>query len=101
MRLLFVMDPVEGIVLEKDTSFGFIEAALALGHECLHCLIHALERRSGGASSVTAPARRLAIVAGRLELVGAAERVEGARPSTRRTLMRRSSSRACAARRWW
>ncbi|MBM4377408.1 MAG: glutathione synthase [Deltaproteobacteria bacterium] len=76
MRLLFVMDPVEGIVPEKDTSFGFIEAALALGHECLHCLIHALERRSGGASSVTAPARRLAIVAGRLELVGAAERVE-------------------------
>ncbi len=68
------MDPVEPIVPEKDTSFGFIEAALALGHECLHCLIHQLERRSGGESEVSAPVRHLAIEGGRLVTVGDAAR---------------------------
>lgn len=74
LRLLFVMDPVSGIVAEKDTSFGFIEAALALGHECLHCLIHQLERRSGGTSEVFAPVTRLAIESGRLAMVGSSVR---------------------------
>lgn len=76
MRLLFVMDPVERIVPEKDTSFGFIEAAEALGHECFHCLIHQLERRSGGASLVTAPVRRMRIEAGRLVASGGPTRVD-------------------------
>ncbi|MBM4359166.1 MAG: glutathione synthase [Deltaproteobacteria bacterium] len=76
MRLLFVMDPVERIVPEKDTSFGFIEAALALGHECLHALIHQLERRSGGTSSVSAPVRSMRIEGGRLVAQGDARRVD-------------------------
>lgn len=75
MRLLFVMDPVLGIVPEKDTTFAFIEAALALGHECVHCLIHQLERRSGGVSDVLAVVTRLLIVDGRLVTAGDPERV--------------------------
>ncbi|HEX3596709.1 MAG TPA: glutathione synthase [Polyangiaceae bacterium] len=38
MRFLFVMDPVEKMLPDKDTSFAFIRGAEALGHECLHCL---------------------------------------------------------------
>jgi glutathione synthase len=38
MRFLFVMDPAEKMLPDKDTSFAFIRGALALGHECLHCL---------------------------------------------------------------
>ncbi|HSC86242.1 MAG TPA: glutathione synthase [Polyangiaceae bacterium] len=38
MRFLFVMDPAEGMLPDKDTSFAFARAALALGHQCLHCL---------------------------------------------------------------
>jgi glutathione synthase len=38
MRFLFVMDPVEKMLPDKDTSFAFIRAATARGHECLHCL---------------------------------------------------------------
>jgi len=38
MRFLFVMDPPEKMLPDKDTSFAFIRGAEALGHECLHCL---------------------------------------------------------------
>jgi glutathione synthase len=38
MRFLFVMDPAEKMLPDKDTSFAFIRGAQALGHECLHCL---------------------------------------------------------------
>ncbi|HVU02746.1 MAG TPA: glutathione synthase [Polyangiaceae bacterium] len=38
MRFLFVMDPVEKMLPDKDTSFAFMRGALARGHECLHCL---------------------------------------------------------------
>lgn len=38
MRFLFVMDPAEGMIPDKDTSFAFARAAGARGHECLHCL---------------------------------------------------------------
>lgn len=38
MRFLFVMDPVEKMLPDKDTSFAFIRGATALGHQCLHCL---------------------------------------------------------------
>lgn len=37
MRFLFVMDPAEAMLPDKDTSFAFIRAAMARGHECLHC----------------------------------------------------------------
>lgn len=38
MRFLFVMDPVEKMSPDKDTTFAFIRGAEARGHECLHCL---------------------------------------------------------------
>jgi glutathione synthase len=38
MRFLFVMDPVEKMLPDKDTSFAFIRGAGTKGHECLHCL---------------------------------------------------------------
>lgn len=38
MRFVFVMDPIERVSPETDTTYGFIESALARGHECLHCL---------------------------------------------------------------
>lgn len=37
MRFLFVMDPAEKMLPDKDTSFAFMRAARARGHECLHC----------------------------------------------------------------
>ncbi len=37
MRFLFVMDPPESMLPDKDTSFAFMRGALARGHECWHC----------------------------------------------------------------
>lgn len=38
MRCLFVMDPAETMLPDKDTSFAFMRGATARGHECWHCL---------------------------------------------------------------
>lgn len=38
MRFVFVMDPLDRISPAADTTYGFIEAALPRGHQCLHCL---------------------------------------------------------------
>ncbi|HEY5956119.1 MAG TPA: glutathione synthase [Polyangiaceae bacterium] len=40
MRFLFVMDPAETMLPDKDTSFAFIRGSLARGHDCWHCLPH-------------------------------------------------------------
>ncbi|MCC6213348.1 MAG: glutathione synthase [Polyangiaceae bacterium] len=47
MRLLFVMDPPERMLPDKDTSFAFLRAALARGHEPFVCEPHqvSLHRR--------------------------------------------------------
>jgi glutathione synthase len=37
VRFLFVMDPAEKMIPDKDTSFAFLRAAGARGHETLHC----------------------------------------------------------------
>jgi glutathione synthase len=37
VRFLFVMDPAEKMIPDKDTSFAFLRAARARGHETLHC----------------------------------------------------------------
>lgn len=42
MRFLYVMDPAEKMLPDKDTSFAFMRGAQARGHECLHCLPHEL-----------------------------------------------------------
>lgn len=38
MRFLFVMDPAEKMLPDKDTSFAFMRGARARGHQCWHCL---------------------------------------------------------------
>jgi len=36
VRFLFLMDPAHTMLPDKDTSFAFMRAAQARGHECLH-----------------------------------------------------------------
>jgi glutathione synthase len=38
MRFVFVMDPLDRVTHDKDTTFAFIAAAQARGHESYHCL---------------------------------------------------------------
>jgi glutathione synthase len=38
MRFVFVMDPLSRVTHDKDTTFAFIRAAQARGHESYHCL---------------------------------------------------------------
>lgn len=47
MRLLFVMDTLDRVSPDKDTTFAFIESAQRRGHECLHTLISDLGVRGG------------------------------------------------------
>ncbi len=72
MRFVFVMDSVDQVDPDKDTSFGFIEAAIGRGHRCLHCLIHEVEYFGG---TVTAVVRQLSATADGLELGDKAERL--------------------------
>jgi len=73
MRFVFVMDSLDRISPDKDTSFGFIEAASRLGHQCLHCLIHQVEYVAG---TVTAVVRQVEVTTSGLQLEGAAERLD-------------------------
>jgi len=47
MRLVYVMDPVEGLLPDKDTTFAFQRAAAARGHENLHALLRDVFVREG------------------------------------------------------
>ncbi len=47
MRFVFVMDTLDRVTPEKDTTFAFVETAEARGHECLHCLPGDLAVRRG------------------------------------------------------
>jgi glutathione synthase len=40
MEFLFVMDPVESMLPDKDTTFAFMRGAQARGHRCWFCLPH-------------------------------------------------------------
>jgi glutathione synthase len=37
MRFVYVMDPMERVLYDKDTTFAFQRAAQRRGHVCLHC----------------------------------------------------------------
>ena len=37
MRFVYVMDPMERVLPDKDTTFAFMRAAQGRGHESLHC----------------------------------------------------------------
>jgi glutathione synthase len=71
MRFVFVMDTLDRVNPELDTSFGFIQAASLLGHQIEHCLIHQVEMVAG---VVTAPLREVVYTPGALSLKGDAER---------------------------
>ena len=47
MRFVFVMDTLDRVSPDKDTTFAFIEAAQARGHESLHALVSDLGVRRG------------------------------------------------------
>lgn len=55
MRILFVMDPAETMLFDKDTSFAFMRGARDLGHEVYHCQLLDLFQRG---ADVFASARR-------------------------------------------
>jgi glutathione synthase len=42
MRFVYVMDPMAGLLADKDTTFAFQRAAQARGHVSLHCLLRDL-----------------------------------------------------------
>jgi glutathione synthase len=58
MRFLFVMDPAETMLPDKDTSFAFMRGALARGHDCWHCLAGDVYKTP---TTLGALARRLAV----------------------------------------
>lgn len=37
MRFVYVMDPMDRVLPDKDTTFAFVRAGQARGHEALHC----------------------------------------------------------------
>jgi glutathione synthase len=49
MRILFVMDPLERMTPDKDSTFAFMRASTARGHVNLHCLPHQITVRDGRA----------------------------------------------------
>jgi glutathione synthase len=59
MRFIFVMDPLERVTHDKDTTFAFIAAAQARGHESYHALARDLSIAGG---EVHASVRRVEIL---------------------------------------
>ncbi len=55
MRLVYVMDPVLGILPDKDTTYAFQRAAAARGHENLHALPRDVFVREGDAYATVRP----------------------------------------------
>ena len=49
MRFVFVMDPLDRVTHDKDTSFAFLKAAQARGHVSYHCLLRDLFIQDGEA----------------------------------------------------
>jgi len=47
MRFVYVMDPLEKMLPDKDTTFAFLRAAQHRGHENLHCLLQDLSVEAG------------------------------------------------------
>lgn len=58
MRFVYVMDAVDRVLPDKDTTFAFLRAAQDRGHESLHCEPRDLFLRGG---ELFARARRLAV----------------------------------------
>lgn len=61
MRFLFVMDPAEGMLPDKDTTFAFIRSATERGHEALHCLPSDLDVSASSSSRLRASVREICV----------------------------------------
>lgn len=48
LRILVIMDPIEKVNVEKDTTFGFMLAAQSRGHELFYCQQEQLFAQPGG-----------------------------------------------------
>jgi glutathione synthase len=55
MRFVFVMDPLDRVTHDKDTTYAFMQAAQARGHESHHCLLKDLFIANGDAYAHTHP----------------------------------------------
>ena len=55
LRIGFVMDPLAGIDIDKDTTFVFIEEAGARGHECFYLPPEKLSIRRGTPEAMASP----------------------------------------------
>lgn len=55
MRILVVMDPIERVDIDKDTTFGFMLAARARGHELFYCNLEHLFAEGGEGWAHAAP----------------------------------------------
>jgi glutathione synthase len=55
MRFVFVMDPLDRVMHDKDTTFAFIQAAEARGHASHHCLLRDLYIDEGEAWATSRP----------------------------------------------
>jgi glutathione synthase len=58
MRFLFVMDPAEGMLADRDTSFALMRGAQARGHQCFHALPRELSNRG---ETLLATCRRITV----------------------------------------
>src|SRR5207237_6387791 len=58
MRLLYIMDPVESILPDKDTTFAFLQGAERRGHENFHAELSGVYLARG---EVRARARRVSM----------------------------------------
>lgn len=58
MNILFIMDPAETMLPDKDTTFAFVRAAQKRGHRCLHAAPEDLSLRG---SRVSVRARSLQV----------------------------------------
>jgi glutathione synthase len=47
MRFVYVMDPMDRVLPDKDTTFAFQRSAQARGHVALHCLPHDVFLKNG------------------------------------------------------
>jgi len=55
VRILVVMDPIERVLIDKDTTFGFLLAAQARGHELFYCNLAHLYAEGGDGWARAAP----------------------------------------------
>jgi glutathione synthase len=57
MRFVFVMDPMDRVVVDKDTTFAMQRAAQRRGHACSHCELRDIHVQDGDAWATVRPLR--------------------------------------------